>query len=305
MRRMSVAIEEAKESIGAALLPALEAAIPVVTDLGKAAGLAGIEFQQWTGKLTDAEAAIATLEAQTGEAADTATEAMAAWKLSGVEFGELLDELKLAPAELVNLRNATDDYLHTLGFTDEMIVQYRDNVSRAMAVSVDARGEQTQARISQEELGGAYGATTDEIYAQIDAEKALTDPMFALISANERLKTAHEKYTEAVMLGGPHSQDAIDAAVDLTKAQQDASIAAEKFGAVDGGGAAAIEAFRTMATEAGLDADAIDRVIRSMQTANQTPFNPTTGRGTRKRYGPSGGPSGRRAGYERYRLYGG
>ena len=230
MRRMSVAIEEAKESIGAALLPALEVAIPVVTDLGKAAGLAGIEFQQWTGKLTDAEAAIATLEAETGEAADTATEAMAAWKLSGVEFGELLDELKLAPAELVNLRNATDDYLHTLGFTDEMIVQYRDNVSRAMAVSVDARGEQTQARISQEELGGAYGATTDEIYAQIDAEKALTDPMFALISANERLEEAHRKYTEAVMDGGPHSDAAIDAAVDLTKAHQDAGIAAEKFG---------------------------------------------------------------------------
>ena len=276
MRRMGVAVEEAKESIGASLLPAMEAALPVIQDLGKAAGLTGIEFQQWTGKISDVDAAIQTFELHMGDTADTAQDALTIWKTSGVEFGELLDELKLAPSELGKLDRATDTYLHTLGMTDEMIVQYRDNVARAKAVSIDSRGEQTRAKFSQQELGDAYEDTTGAIRDQIAAEREKTDPLFRLLEATDKATEAQQKYNLAVSKEGAHSAAAEDAALDLVRAHQDASDAAAIF--AEEGGQASIDAFKTMAREAGLDEAAINRVINAMKRANQTPFNPRRAR---------------------------
>ena len=101
-----------EEAIGSALIPAFEAAIPIIMDLSKAIGLTAIEFQQWTGSISDQDAAIQTFEAHMGEAADTAAAALTIWKTGGIEFGELLKQLKLGPAELMKLRGATDEFLH-------------------------------------------------------------------------------------------------------------------------------------------------------------------------------------------------
>ena len=104
------------------------------------------------------------------------------------------------------------------------------------------------------------------------------------------------------MEGGEHSEAAIDAAVDLTKAHQDAEIAAKKFGLE--GGPAAIEAFRIMAAEAGLDADAIQRVIDAMTRANQTPFNPRRAGELEDAYRPSTRSPAWRTGLPRRALHG-
>ena len=109
LKRLSVAVDEAKESIGSALLPVLEAAIPVVIDLGKAAGLAGIEFQQWTGKLS-MRMRPSKPSKRRWVRRRTLLQMRSPSGNVGVEFGELLDELKLAPAELAKLKRATDEY---------------------------------------------------------------------------------------------------------------------------------------------------------------------------------------------------
>ena len=61
-----------------------------------------------------------------------------------------------------------------------MIVEFRQNTQNAITASMDARGESTKAKVAQQELGSSYDITTEAIYAQIDAEKAMTDPLFAL-----------------------------------------------------------------------------------------------------------------------------
>ena len=104
--------------------------------------------------------------------------------------------------------------------------------------------------------------------------KELTDPLFGLIEANERLETAQSKYNLAVSKSGPASEEAKDAAIDLTKAHQDAEIAADRF-AIEGG-QASIDAFRQMAREAGLDEAAINRVIRCDQTGQRDSDQPAS-----------------------------
>ncbi len=272
MKRLSIAVDEAKEDIGSALIPVFEAAIPVIMDLSKAIGIAATEFGQWTGNVSDIDAAIKDFELHMGESADTAEAALTVWKSGGIEFGELLKQLKLGGPELLKLKNATDEFLKSQGFSNEMIVQYRENVEKAIAASVPARGEAELARISQQRLGDEYATTTGLIYDQITADKELTDPLFALITANDRVATAQGQYNAAVATGTENSPAAQDAALDLAKAHQDAEIAAARF--AEEGGQQSIDKFIALAREAGLSQRAIDLVIDSIRRANQTPFNP-------------------------------
>ena len=266
LRRVQIAADEAKEEIGAALIPAFEAAIPVIMDLAKFVGMAATEFNQWTGNMSDMEAGIADWERALGRSATTAEDALGIWSKGGIDFGELLDQLKLGPKELLRLDGATDEYLHTLGLANEDIDEFRANLKNAIRASTDSRGEQTKAVVAQQALGDEYDITTDAIYAQIDAEKALTDPLFRLIDANQRAEKAQKDYALAVSKGGEYSQDAKDAALDLVKAHQDAEAAAEIF-ALEGG-QDSIDAVRQLAEDAGLSEDAIRRLITQLDRAN-------------------------------------
>ena len=114
----------------------------------------------------------------------------------------------------------------------------------------------------------ALGETTAATYEQISATKELTDPLYALAAANERLVAAEDEYNTALFTSGVNSKEAETAAIDLTKAQQDANIAAAHY--AEEGGPASVEELRKLAEQAGLSDAAIDRLIGTIGRANSS-----------------------------------
>ena len=196
-------MDEAKEEIGGALLPAIEALIPVILDAIKPLSLAIVEVNQWTGAITDMDAAIRTWEIHMGTSADTAAAALQIWSTGNVQWKELLQELKLGPAELVKLAGASDTMLISLGLTADKMDEFRGNTRDALAASMDSRGEQTKQRGSLAETEGQLDETAEaqaglntEVQTYIDKLKAQTDPVFAAVDAAQGLAEAQATLAE-------------------------------------------------------------------------------------------------------------
>ncbi len=135
-----------------------------------------------------------------------------------------------------------------LGLTDDQVLQLRrsflengdavvDNKDKLKAINgvLDAYvGVADPAVLAtrrfQDAQGGAAGAielTTDELRAQRDMLRELTDPVFAVQQAVDRLSEAQERAVEAASEAGTGSREYDDAISDVLGAVQDLQFAQE------------------------------------------------------------------------------
>lgn len=285
IRRMNVTIDEAKETLGGLLLP-------VLAEAARGINLLGTEIQQWTGQISDMDAAIVTWQTHMGESADTAAAALQIWQTGSIEWGELLDKLELAPAELMKLRDASDEYLLTQGVTNGTIDEFRQNTENAIAASLDSRAEQTKQVASLGGVAGAYEDAADAAKTLGDRQLEAIDPAFRAMQTQDRYTEALQKYNDAVAEHGPKSDEATDALDDLTRAHLEAEAAAETLASE--GLEKTIEAYEDAALAAGGVRDTVDAAADSMRNANKVKPPPWFGRVVREDavYGKraSGGP---------------
>ena len=236
MDRLRVAMDEAKEELGGALLPAIEGAIPLIMEAIKPLSLAIIEVNQWTGAISDMEAAVRTWEVHMGRSADTAAAALQIWQTGNIDFGDLLDNLKLAPSELAKLRDASDDFLISQGATNETIEEFRTNLDNAMHASMDSRGEQTKQRASlqdvEDQADETAGATDDLTQATLTYTETLqksADPVFAAVDAANNLADAQATLTEKQGDSETSAAELADAQLDVAEALLGAQGAMDKL----------------------------------------------------------------------------
>ena len=263
MKRMNVAWEESKETVGFAVLPVMaQAADTFAHFAAQAAGPTEFSITRMT----------IAFNALVNEGIDPTA-----------------DKLKTLAAVLIDAEKhvaTNSDSLNVLLGMLDLEGQSLQEVSRYLAENGAAHGlneeqvknlvtqlniEDQAARDAARGLGvnrGELEATTAATYDQISATKELTDPLYALLTANEKLAAATDKYNDALFTSGENSPEAEAAAVDLTKAQQDLNIATARY--AEEGGPASIAQLKLLASEAGLSESAIDLLIGAVNRANNT-----------------------------------
>lgn len=180
-----------------------------------------------------------------------------------------MNEIDLAPSTLNTL-------IAMLGLTEDQVHELRS----AVLLSEDAFGMEATAAarltgLLDELVGNVDPAVlatrrhqaamkdasfaardyTEALKAQRDLIREMTDPVFALIAANERYEAAQQAINDALIEGGARSneyQDALDdlirAQIDLTAAQADANVVGDE----------GVDLLRQYAIQAGINMDAFD-----------------------------------------------
>ena len=163
-----------------------------------------------TGEISHTEAAIQLFKSSTGEAADSAEAFLTIMTEFKISAEDLNKEIELTPDQINKIRDASDELLISFGLTDDQIQDLRDTLEKDVV-----RASQTARDRGIHPLKTELDDTTDSAHAVGDALKALTDPLFGVIDATNRVETASRKYNDAVAESGPKSQEAEDAAIDL------------------------------------------------------------------------------------------
>lgn len=273
LARQNVAWDEANESIGTALIPLMEEAIPLLEHAATTVGVLATEFQQWTGSVDDIDAAIQNFTLQMGISADTAAAALTIWQSGGIEFGELLDRLQLAPEELLKLRNATDEFLFTQGVTNEAVAEFRRNVDDSIISQGNAARDSGRHRSAVEEVAEAYDDTADAVTEAMtalekyeDEVRSQTDPLYALRSAVNDVGTAQAGVADAQEEFGTKSPEYADAVLALAQANED--LRAAQFTVADQSDMTRQQYEDHLRSMAGMTPEMIDVILAELERIN-------------------------------------
>jgi hypothetical protein len=253
MRRFKVAFDEAKEGVG----------IFVIDALGRLAMGAQEVGIVW-GEGSDAQKALQLFELRVGVVADTAAAAITIMHQFGQSFGDLAPHLDLSIEELLKMRDADDELLRSLGFSNEAIAEMDEQLEDELVRAAQAARSKGIHPL-REEVEAATGAL-DEFS---DEMRAAADPAFALFDASQNLAEAQKAYTDALVDSGPKSYATMQAALDLADAQFEAEAAGLLFAESSGESTTALE---NMMRAAGLTEEAIRLIIDSMLDYNATPL---------------------------------
>ncbi|WP_289296270.1 hypothetical protein, partial [uncultured Reyranella sp.] len=175
-------------------------------------------------------------------------------------IGQMADGTAAVTPELQSLAQAFQDARDAGDPTEEALAalvaamadlpEVTDEAAAAMAMAVDPTGELADeldlVADGFEQVQAASMAAVAGIDAYLDAQRAATDPVFALHRALGQVEDAHTSYNEAVRKHGRDSGEAADASMEIVSA-----LLAAEAAAIDG--ELSIDAFR----------DTIDRFAES------------------------------------------
>lgn len=181
-----------------------------------------------------------------------------------------MNEVDLTPQTL-------DTLIAMLGLTETQVLELRS----AMLLSEDAFGMNADAaarvnglldelvgntdpavlatrrhQAAQQDAARATRDHTGALQAQRDLLREMTDPLFALIAANDRYESAQRTLNDALVEGGTRSDGYQDALTGLLRAQADLNQAQADANAVGSDG---LNLLRQLAIQAGINEDAFDR----------------------------------------------
>jgi hypothetical protein len=252
-RIVAAETENAKAQIGESFAPVLEAAIPIIGGAATGMGMLSTMFLQATGQITKTEGQIRLFESSTGESANTAAALLTILKTLDGDMGELVGTLQLSTDEIQKLRDADDDFLKSLGFTQDEIGELNrllDSELVAAAQSARDRGIHP-VKEATVELAGAAGDAAGELDNLASELLELVDPAFKAARAQDAAREAHATMTAAVAEFGPKSLEARQATADYAQKALEAK-AAQDLLAENG---PTLEALGEIAGELGLTSD--------------------------------------------------
>ncbi len=233
-------MENAKAALGESVNSAFQAATPLISAAAEALTVFSITALELQGNIDHTEASIRKFSAQTGATADTAAAALTIVKEYGAGFDELIPRLGMSTEELIKLRDADQDYLKSLGFTEEQIKAMTDAVDKEIAAQeilknavedagsahqgarrhvVDLTAATEEGTDATEEATSALETFRDLIDNTYNPLVKLHDATVAAAEAQKAITTAVEEYGQ----GSPEHlaaiRDAADANIDLAEAE--------------------------------------------------------------------------------------
>ena len=296
MERLTIKIDEAKESVGGFVNTGL-------ANLVTGAEVMGLSFALATEDLDAATASTNALQ-QAGsnllhlgidpmtEKGDLLAISMGflanAGELDKESFDELLKVIKPTTGEIQKAMDATDDFngVITVG-TDDIAginAELENYQTTAQAAAEDARflsGRYTHLATEADKAREKAAAYREELVKQGDEMRKLTDPVFALRDAQRQYNAAFEKWSDLAVTGTANADELTAAEDDLTEASLDLE-AAEL--AAENGGKKMKDAWNAARAEAGLLTDATygskEAIDQWSAAVNNAPrWHPGTGTG--------------------------
>lgn len=222
MKRLQVAWEEQKETLGQTLIPVLSTAASTLsffvsgftgetehaidamnTRLGELVKQ-GIDPMQ--DRLRSATSVLVDANRKTVTTVDSVRALKDMFELSAPEIQTMSQYLK----ENQDALGLSDSELREMTVSLDVNAQALEDQGRGLGIN---RGQVEDAEQAYDELTAAMQAQADELRAQ-------TDPLFAVFKGQQDVTEAKKAYTEALLEGGPGSDKAIEAAWELTRAEQ-------------------------------------------------------------------------------------
>lgn len=268
-------MENAKARAGEALIPVAQLGAQFKLMGAQTLGILATGFQQLTGQLSSTDAAIQEFQVHMGKSADTAESALTINREYDETFADLIPRLSLSRDELIKLRDADEDFLKSVGLTNEEVAELSDVVGVQLASSMtDAeRTARMGLTPAMDDLGDETDDTTEALEDQVSAideviaaNQRATDPFLQTLEAQRKLKTAQKEYNEALEEFGPDSDEAVEAAGNLIEANASLDGALAKI--AEEGGPNWREEFRRVATQAGIAEDTINEMIAAVERAD-------------------------------------
>jgi hypothetical protein len=253
MRIVAAETENAKAQIGEAFAPVMEAAVPIIGAAAESAGILATMFLQATDQISKTEGQIRIFETATGETADTGAALLTLVKDLDGDMAELVRTLPLGTDELQKLRDADDEFLKSLGFTQDEINELNrllEGELVAAAQSARDRGIHSVKKAT-DELAGAAGDAAGELDNLASELLEMVDPAFKAARAQDAARDAHATMTAAVAEFGPKSLEARQAIADYAQKALEAKAAQDQL-AENG---PTLEALEEIAGELGLTSD--------------------------------------------------
>ena len=235
MRRLNVTISEAKETIGRALIPVVAQGAEALNDMDKVLGFVGDKLGELPGPAGGFAKEITGWLGPLGALNKI-------WGLAAEQAEKFIAAEEAAAAAVDTGAAAMDRARHPASrLTDQ-----------------------------QEELAEATESVAAAIREMVDEQMAAASPAFAALKSARDLDEAQEGYNRTLTEYGVASDEAQDAAVKLAEAQVAAEAAALMFARQ--GGAASIEALKSLLREGGALPATIDAIVQSILGFNQTPI---------------------------------
>lgn len=255
--------ENAKAAIGQGLDAAFKAATPLIAEAAKGLGVIALSIQGLTGSLSPAEVALQQFELQMGVTADTAQAALTIQKEWGVSIEDLLPLLDLSTEELDKLRNADEEFLKSLGLTEEQIQSMSAVLDDELITQLNAsRDAARHAGRGQKNLEEATEDTTEAIETQAEVLRAQIDPVFKLINKVNDAAEAQRELNEARKEFGEGSPE-VEAAL-LRNAEAQLGVAEAIEGTNEAGGINTTQLYDMM-IQTGATKDEAQRLIDKLQ----------------------------------------
>lgn len=181
--------------------------------------------------------------------------------LSGGTLDTLIAMLGMTKDDVLELRSAILLSEDAFGLNNvaaaKLVTLLDDLVGNADPAVLATRRHQA----AMEDAAGAARDYTSALKAQRDLVREMTDPVFALINANQRYEDAQRRITELTIDGQEGSREYEDALGDLLVAQLDLTAAQAEANIVGDDG---LELLRQYAIQAGINMEAFDDWAQSV-----------------------------------------
>lgn len=217
-------MENAEARAGEALVPFAQMTTQLKELGAKTIGLLSTEILGLTGSLSGVDEAIQRFEINMGKSADSAEAALTIAKDYDGSIKDLITRLDLGRDELEKIRDADEDFLLSMGFTEDQVDDLAGAVGLELASGLSDAEQAARNSFSgiekfkegQEDAETATEDTTDSIQDQIDKLRAMSDPFFGALQAVDDLEQAQQDYNTAVEEGDLEGQE--DAIRDIAEA---------------------------------------------------------------------------------------
>lgn len=281
LERGKIAMEEAAEEAGTNFLPTLvvltdawnelkTAVLGGNTEMAKALSIFNTLITQgidpFENKIASAATVLSALARsldEVGQADDNQLQDIGLTELTedatvSIATLELLvTMLDLTKQDVIELRGAILQLGgEAFGLTNEQAAELVTRLDEYIGVADPAVLATRRFQQAQKDAAGATRDHTGALQAQRDLLREMTDPLFALLNANERYEDAQRTLNEALVEGGTRSDEYQDALSDLLRAQIDLTQAQADANAVGDEG---LDLLRQYAIQAGINMDAFDQ----------------------------------------------